>query len=112
MTRTVPTGIQEFSDLDVGNYAGNIENFEEKFSQKDNLLMYGAQVRITAPKERANRIHFENFVIGTVEDPNAELEATWQKNAGRLKSFCKALGIPLEGVNMETVCSLVIRKSV
>ena len=112
MGRKAPAGIQEFSDLDIGNYLGNIENFEEKCTQADNLLMYSVQVRISAPKERANRIHFENFVIGTKEDPSAEQEATWQKTAGRLKSFCKALGVPLENEDLEIVAQHVMRKNI
>ena len=59
-----------------------------------------------------NRIHFENFVIGTKEDPNAELEATWQKGAGRLKTFCKALGVSLDGEDLDVVAAHVIRKNI
>ena len=111
MGRKVPTGIQEFSDLDVGNYHFNVENFEEKFTQTDNLLMYSAQLGVLAPKERANRKHFENFVIGTKEDPQAELEETWKKTAGRMKSFCKACGFDMEGLDMDVVISHAMRKN-
>jgi len=120
MGRIVPTGIEEFTDLDIGNYLGNIENFEEKHSQNENLLMYSATIRILAPKERSTRFHFQNWVIGTIDDPkkqlledrDAEKSVTWQKKAGNLKSFCKAVGVPLEGEDMDIITRQVIRKNV
>jgi len=112
MGRIVPTGIKDSSDLDGGNYLGNVENFEEKFTQDKQKLMYSAQIRILAPESRKNRIHFQNFVIGTDEDPNAEQQITWQQRGDQLKRFCKAIGVPLEGEDMDIITRQVIRKNV
>ncbi len=88
-----------------------MENFEEKFSKDDNFLMYGLQIGILQPSERAGRKHFVNFVIGTEEDPSAELPATWQEKGGHLKQFCKAVGVPLEGEDLDIVTQHVMKKN-
>ena len=111
MGRKAPIGIKDMSDLEPGNYLGNVEDFGEKFSKEKNLLMYGLQIGVLAPAERVNRKHFINFVIGTEEDPQAELPATWQEKAGQLKQFCKAVGVPLEGEDLDIVTQHVMRKN-
>ena len=111
MGRKAPMGIKTTSDTEPGNYLGNVENFEEKFSKDDNRLMYALQIGILQPPERAGRKHFVNFLIGTEEDPSAELPATWQAKGGHLKQFCKAVGVPLEGEDLDVVTQHVMRKN-
>jgi len=109
--RVAPMGIKDISDLEPGNYLGNVEDFGEKFSKDKNLLMYALQIGVLAPVERMNRKHFVNFVIGTEEDPQAELPATWQEKAGQLKQFCKSVGVPLEGEPLDVVTQHVMKKN-
>jgi len=111
MGRKAPIGIKTTSDTEPGNYLGNVENFEEKFSKDNNRLMYALQVGILQPPERAGRKHFVNFVIGSEEDPSAELPATWQERGGHLKQFCKSVGVPLEGEDLDIVTQHVMRKN-
>jgi len=111
MGRKAPIGIRDMSDLEPGNDLGNVEDFGEKFSKEKNLLMYGLQIGILQPPDRAGRKHFVNFVIGTEEDPQAELPATWQEKGGQLKQFCKAVGVPLEGEDLDIVTQHVMRKN-
>lgn len=111
MGRKAPMGIKTISDTEPGNYLGNVEDFREKFSKDKNYLMYALQVGILQPPERAGRKHFVNFVIGTEEDPSAELPATWQEKGGQLKQFCKAVGVPLEGEDLDIVTQHVMRKN-
>jgi len=112
--RIIPTGIQDFSDLEAGNYLANIETFEEKMTKLANKLMFSVQLQIVQPPSRAKRKHFANFVIGTDEDPNADQVDTWQKSRGasEMKRFCKAAGVPMEGEPVDTVIAHVIKKNV
>lgn len=112
MGRMVPIGIRDKSDLESGNYYGNVEVFTEKFSKDTNKLMYGLQLGVLQPAERAGRKHFVNFVIGTEEDPNAEQAETWKEKADQMKRFCTAVGVPMEGENMDTVAAHVLKKNV
>lgn len=111
MGRKAPVGIKTISDTEPGNYLGNVEDFEEKFSKDKNYLMYALQIGILQPPERTGRKHFVNFVIGTEADPNAELPATWIEKGGHLKQFCKAVGVPLEGEDLDVVAQHVMRKN-
>ena len=99
----IPQQIDDpFTDLAPGNYRGRIDKVELRVT-KTNKLMYVAEVRISEPREAANRVHFENFVIGTEDDPSAERPETWTKTAGRMKQFSDAAGVPFLGQDPNVV---------
>lgn len=111
MGRKAGREIQEFTDLPVGNYTAVIEDFKEAFSKQTNKLMYSVTFAIEQPQSVKGRKHFENFVIGSDDDPNAEQEETWNcMGGGQLLSMTKALGVPLPGEDMDMVAQHCIRK--
>lgn len=67
--------------------------------------MYKAQLRIEKPETFAGGMFFENFVIGSDMDPQAENTDTWKISFGarRLKSMLKAAQMPQAG-SEEEIC--------
>ncbi len=107
----IPQQIDDpFTDLAPGNYRGRIDKVELR-TTKTNKLMYVAEVRISEPREAANRVHFENFVIGTDDDPSAERPETWTKTAGRMKQFSDAAGVPFLGQDPNVVVMELVGKT-
>ena len=107
MGRTVPEGIQKFTETEPGNYNAQIVALEERpvsVSGEDvKRLTYSLQLKILEPQNRAGRMHFETFWIGTTEDPLAQMDETWQANAGRLMVMCEAAGVPFVGEDIDNV---------
>ena len=84
--------------LDAGAYELTIENVEEALSKTDKL-MYKAELRVAGPNgvPGIGMPQFENFVIGTDEDLNADDPNTWLKSRGasRLKQLLKAAQVEI-----------------
>lgn len=100
-----------FTDFDPGSYRGGIDKMNKTMS-KSNKLMFVGEIRVSEPVEASNRVHFENFVIGTEEDPTAQNPNTWKEKAGRLKQFCEAAGVPFLGQDPDVVVQELIGKQV
>ena len=82
--------------LDQGIYVMSIEDIEEKSSQQTNKLMYSATFRVVEPEEFADMPAYDNFVIGTDDDPEAGMQETWNKSFGsrRFKQLIKMANVP------------------
>lgn len=59
--------------------------------------MYKTQLRVSAPQQYEGMMLFDNFVVGTAEDPSAEDPATWTAaramGARRVNEFLGAIGV-------------------
>lgn len=90
-TNLVPAGAYEFA---VKELAEVMSKATETTKAK---LMYVAQLKITEPKGYKNLVLFDRFTVGTEDDPEAKDPETWKGSiaARRLKSFVKALNVPL-----------------
>ena len=108
----IPQQIDDpFTDFDPGSYRGGIEKVSKVMS-RTNKLMFSAEVRVSEPAEAANRIQFENFVIGTEEDPTAQNANTWKEKGGRMKQFCDAAAVPFLGMDPDMVVQELVGKMV
>lgn len=58
--------------------------------------MYSCHLAIEGPDDYAGMMLFENFVIGSEEDPNAQLLSTWKRSVGarRMKAMLAAAQMP------------------
>lgn len=82
--------------LASGVYEVVIDDVEERRS-RSGLLMYTMILGPVAPI-MGGPSHFENFVIGTQDDPNADDPQTWANSVGAriLKRALRAAQVPLE----------------
>ena len=64
-----------------GMYVTELERVIEGTSQEKHKLMYNIGVRIVEG-EHANRMVFDNFTVGSDEDPDAQEIATWKTTFG------------------------------
>jgi len=103
------TYLDEVPDLGAlvpgGTYVVTIEDIEKGVSSgsgnKPQKLMYSMTVRITEPEAYIDNPLYDNFVIGSDEDPYAQSEETWKASMGarRFKQLVKASQVPLDGVD-------------
>lgn len=87
-----------------GAYLLEISEMEETQTKAENgaKLMYKVTLLTLEPIQ--GMMLFENFVIGTDEDPDGDDPKSWKGiSARRMKAFLKAAQIPLAG-DMEEVC--------
>ncbi len=114
MLSTIPQGITESRDTEPGKYLWQIQTFEEKNQEGSGRLFLNTQLRCVMPENRLGRFHFESFWIGTDEDPPADQAATWLDSMGasRLKSFCKAAGVPFDGQDPKVVFASLVNRQV
>lgn len=73
-----------------------VEELEETQS-KSNKLMFTATFKGVLPPDVENIPHFEYYVIGSDDDPQAQDVKTWKKSMGaqQLKKLLRALQVPL-----------------
>lgn len=93
--------------LPAGDYLCVVNEFEERrtkdTAQNPNALMYNVDYEVTEPEELAGRHHFENYRIGTKEDPEADDPKTWKKSmaARLLKLHMQRAGVETSGKTVE-----------
>lgn len=117
MGRVIPNfdEIPESSPLQVlpeNHYAFAIEAITER-PTKAGKLMYEATLRVV-DGEYADSPLFENYVIGSDSDPNADDPQTWLKSIGaqRLKRLLKAAGVPTAGGDMDQMIATAVGQHV
>lgn len=99
----IPSG----STLPNGDYLLVVNEFEERrtkeTAQNPNALMYNVDYEVEEPEEFAGRHHFENYRIGTKEDPEADDPKTWKKSmaARILKLHMQRAGVETSGKTIE-----------
>ena len=80
-----------------GVYHLAVEEIEESQSseQTGGKLMYELEVRVIEPKAFVNLPLYNNFVIGSDDDPNADDPETWKASVGakNLKRFFSAVQV-------------------
>jgi hypothetical protein len=98
---TVPTGFVPFDEIpDSGVLLDGTYQVagEELIADQSSTgkKMYVGRMVVLEPSDYAGMYIFENFVIGTDDDPGATQLSTWKKSIGarRFKSMLKAAGIP------------------
>ena len=76
----------------------------EEVASSTGKLMYKAQIEIAEPQEHAGHLFFENFCIGSDEDPNADSVDTWKGSfaAKRYKKLLNAAQVPQQA-DMEQI---------
>jgi hypothetical protein len=115
MSRIIPFAtIPDSTIFPDGIYRLKVVKVEETMTKeregKVQKLMYRAQSQVIEPAAYKGLFYFENYVIGTDDDPEAEQLETWQTSIGgrSLKRFSKALGIPLgDEEDSEGFCNTV-----
>ena len=99
--------IPNSSTLPDGDYLLEIEEFEERrtkdTSKVPNALMYNVDYVVLEPEDFAGRHYFENYLVGTREDPEADDPKTWKKSisARILKLHMQRAGVETAGKTVE-----------
>lgn len=77
----------------------------EEVQTSTGKLMYKAQMEILEPADRAGFSYFENFVIGTDDDPEASSVDTWKKSFGarNMKKMLSAAQVP-QNDDLDVLC--------
>lgn len=79
------------------NYNVRVERLEEALTQDTNKLMFKLTTTITEPAEFAGLRLYDNFVMGSEDDPNADNAETWKSVTGkRFHRFVKKTEVPYE----------------
>ena len=101
----LPDGFIPWSDipdsglLSPGMYQMRVVTLEDTVSST-NKRMFVLSASVDEPAEHSGMMIFENFVVGTEDDPKAQQSSTWkdQKNVGakRFKQFKGAAQLPEE----------------
>lgn len=115
MSRLIPFGnIPDTNIFPDGIFRLKVEKLEEKATKeregKAAKLMYVLTSKVVEPASHKGLLYFENFVIGTEDDPDAEELSTWQTSIGgrSLKRLTKALGVPFgDEEDAEAFCNTV-----
>lgn len=101
MGRLIPFGnIPDSNVFPDGIYRLKITKLEEKMTKERDgkvaKLMYVLTSQVVEPASHKGLLYFENFVIGTEDDAEADEVSTWQTSIGgrSLKRLTKALGVP------------------
>ena len=100
----LPKGIYVLSIADIEERSTNI-NPETGIGGK---LMYSPEFRVVEPADFADSPLYDNFVIGTDDDPEAGMEETWQKSFGsrRFKQLIKMANVPADSDIDNVIASL------
>jgi hypothetical protein len=102
MAKVIPFGrIRDVNIFPDGIYRLKIEKLEPRYTKERDghaaKLMFAVSSRVVEPEAFKNMIFFENFVIGTEQDPEADELATWDTSVGgrQLKRLVQATGTPV-----------------
>ena len=106
--------IPDSNVLPDGVYELQIESLEDTTSGSGKR-MFKCCLRVTEPKEWANHPHFENFVIGSDDDPDGAQPETRKRSLGAitLKKMLSKAGVPLDrmvcqnAVGQRVVCNII-----
>jgi len=84
-----------------GTYVVDIEDIEKGQSREMSKLLYSPVMRIVEPVGYADMPLYDNFTIGSKDDPGAESEETWKASIGarRFKQLVKASQVQLDGID-------------
>lgn len=101
MGRLIPFGnIPDSNVFPDGIFRLKLEKAEPVMTKeregKVSKLMYKTTSKVVEPKSHAGLLYFEQFVIGTETDPDAENLETWQTSFGarNFKKLTAKLGVP------------------
>lgn len=101
MSRLIPFGnIPDSSLLPDGIFRLKLAKVEAVMTAsrdgKASKLMYKTMSQVIEPKSHAGLMYFEQFVIGTEDDPEAEELSTWQTSFGarNWKKLCAKTNVP------------------
>lgn len=100
MGKMYPTDLPEVGGtLDAGNYLAAISKFSDDLPTKTGKYQIKVELTVQEPTDARGSKQFENFVIGTDEDPTADDPVTWKKSfaAGRYRQLFIAAGLELSG---------------
>jgi hypothetical protein len=95
-TPTIPFGSipDQQTVLTDGIYRLRVERVEER-ATRTGKLMFAVTARVVEPDTFRGLAFFDNFVIGTDDDPDATETSTWQQSIGSrtFKRFVRATGV-------------------
>jgi len=116
MGRIIPVGsIPDKQTYPDNIYRVTVEKLEAVQTKdapgKHRKLMYKVTFRIIEPSGYANQYHWEQYCIGSEDDPDAEQLATWQTTMGarEFKKFLRATGLPLSDEEDEDTLPITVR---
>lgn len=102
MSRLIPFGnVPDSNVFPDGIFRLKIEKIEAVMTKeregKASKLMYKTTSKVVEPKAHAGLLYFDQFVIGTEDDPEAEELLTWQTSFGarNFKKLCAKTGVPM-----------------
>lgn len=115
MGRIIPLGAIPTSNvLPDGIFRLRVVTLEETLTKeregKSQKLMYKLTCSVVEPKEYANQFYYDNFTIGTEDDPDAEMLETWQTSMGGkgIRRFSDKIGVPFgDEVDADEFCNAV-----
>lgn len=84
-------------------YRFKVEKYEDK-PLDDGRKRFNSQLRVLEPETAKGLVHFEGFLLGTKEDPEAKDPETQKKTGTNLVNFLEACGFDLtEDVDTDAV---------
>lgn len=87
-----------FTALPPGTYLAAIESISDDDATKTEKYMLKVTLRVTEPVAQQHLPHFENFVIGTDQDSNADDPNSWTGTAAvRFKEMIEKAGVTTTG---------------
>jgi hypothetical protein len=98
MGRLIPFhAIPDSSILPEGVFRMVVTKAEEAETQESHKLMFRFTSKVVEPAAYKGATFYDNFVIGTDDDPDAEQLETWQTSIGgrTFKQFVSSLGLAL-----------------
>lgn len=101
----IPEGIPDSTNLPDGRFDFKIESMEPVETSTGKLALKVA-LRVVGPKTHKGLTHYEQFTIGSNDDPQAREASTWTSSFGAisLKKMCAKAGIKFQG-DLEQVAS-------
>lgn len=90
--------IPDSTNLPDGIFDFRIESFEPVETQTGKLALKSA-LRVTGPKSHKGLVHYEQFTIGSNDDPQAREASTWASSFGAItcKKMCAKAGVKFSG---------------
>lgn len=108
-----PDAIPDSIVIPTGAVIFDIESIEEAHAKDSGKLMFKTQFRVAeGDPGTANLVYFENFVLGTDDDPMMQDPATVGPGARNLKNMLKAAGMDVSNEDLDEVLSAAIGKQV
>jgi len=101
MIKKIPKGIPPVGVTVVGSLLLKIGQFDRDATTQDGRSMPKVQLTIEEPTSHKGLVVFEQFCLGTEDDPEADEADTWKKSYGcrDLCTMAEAAGVEYEGVS-------------